>query len=52
MSLLTDGDLGTRVHNSVFAFRKQQHRMIWERRNGISLIDGKPLPKEDSEADS
>lgn len=42
------GDLGTNSDRSVVAFRKQQHRMIWERRNGKSLIDGSPLPSAES----
>ena len=33
MFLLLDGDLGPNP-DSVLAFMKQKHRMIWERRHG------------------
>ncbi|XP_067948852.1 NADH dehydrogenase [ubiquinone] 1 beta subcomplex subunit 10-like [Watersipora subatra] len=46
------GDLGTRLQDPVDAFRKQQHRMIWERRHQKSMIDGKPLPITESSDDS
>lgn len=51
-SVIIDGDLGVGVSKGLNAFRKQQHRMIWERRNGVSLIDGKPLSKEESDSES
>ncbi|KAF6024658.1 NDUFB10 [Bugula neritina] len=40
------GDLGIRSQHATDAFRKQQHRMIWERRNNVSLIDGSPINKQ------
>lgn len=46
LGCFTDGDLGINVSRALFAFRKQQHRMVWERRNKKSMIDGSPLEDE------